>query len=156
YPASSSKSWEQSSRSRTTWPSSHRARAGLSCSIQASAKRMDSMKRTFGMLVRIGLLAMSGCLVDAREASVEEFDLTHDPFLGEMPEIMRFALEEQRAGRELALKVQRELFNYTRSHPQDARPWLLLARDSMARDSGGFAERQYGSALRADAQVVHV
>lgn len=100
------------------------------------------MNRVQLVYVLLGLgPAMSGCAADASvlgaedapaAVSMQETDLTYDPFEGDMPELMNEAMEKQLAGGLLDIRLQRELFDYTRAHPGDARPWLLLGRDSMA------------------------
>jgi hypothetical protein len=78
----------------------------------------------------------------------------YEPFAGEMPEMMSDALKIQMAGELLEPEMQLRLFDYAHGNRNDARPWLLLARDSMLREWGGVAERQYASAIEADARVI--
>jgi hypothetical protein len=78
----------------------------------------------------------------------------YDPFVGELPTLIADARTKQLAGELLDIDVQRPLFEYGKSHPSDPCPWLLLARDSMAREWGGFAGSQYESAIQADVRVI--
>jgi hypothetical protein len=107
------------------------------------------------------LLLLMGCAGTRAPAPTHELKATtanapelYDPFVGDAPHIITEALAEQASGKLLDIDLQRALFDYAHSHLDDARPWLLLARDSMARAWGGWAERQYASALEADPRVV--
>lgn len=101
---------------------------------------------------------LAGPATDAVEIPPESAPsvAAYDPFAGAMPPLMASALATQSEGGLLGLDVQGWLFNYALSHTDDARPWLLLARDSMAREWGGWAERQYASAIESDPRVVEV
>jgi hypothetical protein len=48
------------------------------------------------------------------------------------------------------LAMLRALYTYGRAQPDDARPWLLLARDAMRTEQPGFAVRYYSMAIDAD------
>jgi hypothetical protein len=121
-------------------------------------RQMDLRRWSFVLCVASGL---SGCVaeyqpvpdaadaVPAQQAEVAEYD----PFTAEQPALIADALQRQAEGKLLAIDIQRELFDYGQANVSDPRPWLPLARDSMAREWAGFAVRQYGLALRADARV---
>jgi len=75
---------------------------------------------------------------------------TDDLFAGDMPDLLVDAHARQLGGELLEIEIQRELYDYAVASGDDARPWLLLARDSMRRDWEGFAVRQYASAIETD------
>lgn len=56
----------------------------------------------------------------------------------------------QDEGGTFELGLLRSLYSYGRAHPDDARPWLLLARDAMRTEQPGFAVRYYSMAIDAD------
>src|SRR5262245_13133069 len=104
------------------------------------------------------LVVLAGCFGEVAEPGAstppsskpaEEVEVA-DLFAGDMPDVMVDAHARQLGGDLLEPDVQRELFAYAERHPHDARPWLLLARDSMQRSWPGFAMRQYRSAIEAD------
>jgi hypothetical protein len=78
-----------------------------------------------------------------------------DLFAGDAPDLLVTAHRAQLCGEVLDVDVLSAIFQYAQQHPDDARPWLLLARDSMRRQWGGFAVRQYASAITADERVTH-
>jgi hypothetical protein len=100
---------------------------------------------------------LGACVADYRPIEAEEaaaYDLTeYDPFTIDMPALILDAKLRQDKGRLLSVDMQHELYDYGQAHADDPRPWLLLARDSMAQRWAGFAVRQYGLALSADARV---
>jgi len=81
------------------------------------------------------------------------FQADDDLFAGDMPDMMVDAHTLELDGEELDADLQKALYGYALEHTDDARPWLLLARDSMRRSWDGFAVRQYGSAIDADARA---
>lgn len=81
---------------------------------------------------------------------------SYDPWGCDMPQLIAEALELQERGELLDIRVQRTLWSYAQDNPTDARPWLLLARDSMLREWDGFAVRQYAAAISADARAIEV
>jgi hypothetical protein len=95
-------------------------------------------------------MAGSGDEVPAAQSALT----VYDPFVGEQPSVILEARQQQLNGKLLGIPIQRELFELGQTDLKDPRPWLLLARDSMARDWVGFAMRQYGSALAADRRVI--
>ena len=115
-------------------------------------------------LVLTVMFALAGCAAQvgvevpndpdgAQGASEPAAGDNHDLFAGEMPPLMQQAHSRQLDGALLDLDEQRALYDYALEHDDDARPWLLLARDSMRRDWQGFALRQYASAIEADARA---
>jgi hypothetical protein len=107
----------------------------------------------------LGLLcvfAYFGCGVerDTSESAPISHAEAYEPFAGEMPDMMSDALDILNAGELLEPDVLHRVFDYAHGNPNDARPWLLLARDSMSREWGGVAERQYASAIEADPRVI--
>lgn len=73
-----------------------------------------------------------------------------DMFAGEMPDLLLDAHVRQLDGEALELFTLQVLYDYALQHDSDARPWLLLARDSMRNAWPGLAVRQYRSAIEAD------
>lgn len=83
---------------------------------------------------------------DGEPSQPEAFDM----FAGEMPDVIVDAHAQQLAGEAFSLPTMRALVDYAIEHADDARPWLLLARDSMRSGAAGFAVIQYTSAIHAD------
>lgn len=73
-----------------------------------------------------------------------------DLFAGELPEVLVVAHVRQLDGELLDIDLLRDLHTHGLEHGHDARPWLLLARDSMLRTWAGIAVRQYRIAIEAD------
>lgn len=73
-----------------------------------------------------------------------------DLFAGEMPDFMANAHAKVLDKKWLGAPEQRQLFDYGKQNPTDARPQLLLAWDSMNREWDGIAVRMYRIAYRAD------
>jgi hypothetical protein len=108
------------------------------------------------VLGSICVVACFGCGVerDTPEIAPMSSAVEYEPFAGELPDMMSDALDTLVAGELLEPDVLHQLFDYAHANPNDARPWLLLARDSMLREWGGVAERQYASAIEADPRVL--
>jgi hypothetical protein len=73
-----------------------------------------------------------------------------DMFAGDMPDLLLEAHVRQLDGETFGLSTLQALYDYAKEHGSDARPWLLLARDSMRNKWVGMAVRQYRSAIAAD------
>lgn len=73
-----------------------------------------------------------------------------DLFAGEMPDFMATIHARVLDKKPLGAPDQRELYEYGKKNPTDARPQLLLAWDSMNREWDGIAVRMYRIAYRAD------
>jgi hypothetical protein len=73
-----------------------------------------------------------------------------DLFAGEMPDFMATLHARVLDKKPLGAPQQRELYEYGKKNPTDARPQLLLAWDSMTREWDGIAVRMYRIAYRAD------
>jgi len=73
-----------------------------------------------------------------------------DLFAGEMPDFMATLHARVLDKKPLGAPEQRELYEYGKKNPTDARPQLLLAWDSMTREWDGIAVRMYRIAYRAD------
>jgi hypothetical protein len=76
-----------------------------------------------------------------------------DLFAGEMPDFMAEAHARVLDKKPLGSPDQKELYDFGKQNPKDARPQLLLAWDSMNRDWDGIGVRMYEIAHRADARV---
>lgn len=119
---------------------------------------MDLRRWALVLLMSCGY---TGCAAELQQGDVSEdaveptaSELTeYDPFEGYLPALILDAQLQQQGGKLLDIGIQRQLFESGQENASDPRPWILLARDSMARDWVGFAMRQYGLALRADARV---
>lgn len=74
-----------------------------------------------------------------------------DLLAGDLPSPLREAAQLQAAGETFDLDTMRELSVFGRAHTEDARPWLLLARDAVATGTPSFAVRYYAMAIEADA-----
>lgn len=134
------------------------------------------MEKQAKVLVFVGILAaLGGCANETPEAAAvapsldvvsegaagqdapalegEVADDSSDPFAGDMPDFMVDAMMARLDGELIELSLQRQLFDHAEANPKDARPWLLLADDSLAREFYGAAARQYASALAADSGV---
>lgn len=73
-----------------------------------------------------------------------------DLFAGEMPDFMANTHARVLDKKPLGAPEQRKLYEYGKENPNDARPQLLLAWDSMNREWDGIAVRMYKIAYRAD------
>jgi len=73
-----------------------------------------------------------------------------DLFSGTMPDFMADAHARTLDKTPLPLEAQRQLYDFGKQNPKDARPQLLLAWDSMNRSWDGIAVRMYRIAYRAD------
>jgi hypothetical protein len=73
-----------------------------------------------------------------------------DLFAGAMPDFMAATHLRVLDKQPLEIPEQKQLYNWGKEHPDDARPQLLLAWDSMNRDWQGIAVRMYRIAYRAD------
>lgn len=73
-----------------------------------------------------------------------------DLFAGEMPDFMATLHARVLDKKPLGAPEQRELYEFGKKNPTDARPQLLLAWDSMNREWDGIAVRMYRIAYRAD------
>ena len=73
-----------------------------------------------------------------------------DLFAGEMPDFMANSHARVLDKKPLGAPEQRKLYEYGKENPNDARPQLLLAWDSMNREWDGIAVRMYRIAYRAD------
>lgn len=94
-----------------------------------------------------------GCAGQVRDEDTSSDERAAGPvdlFAGDAPDAIVDAHARQLDGELLEIALLRALFELAKAHPGDARPWLLLARDSMQRDWVGFAVRQYASAIEAD------
>lgn len=117
--------------------------------------------KTHGIMVGLGMVAIGGCAADvaateaALPATTDEqggIEQAWDPFAGEMPDLLADAHRELLGG-EISIPTMQRLYDYATETGDDARPWLLLAHDSMARGWPGFAVRQYRAAFEADPRV---
>lgn len=110
------------------------------------------------------ILALGGCAADVAAPEVQdesgaramavapEGTEDYDPFAGEMPDLLVDAHARVLDGEWLDLGTMKALWEYAQRQPNDARPWLVLALDSMAEDVHGFAVTQYRAAFEADAR----
>lgn len=73
-----------------------------------------------------------------------------DLFAGAMPDFMAASHVRVLDKKFLESAEQKALYEFGKAHPDDARPQLLLAWDSMNRDWQGMAVRSYRIAYRAD------
>lgn len=73
-----------------------------------------------------------------------------DLFAGPMPDFMADLHKVVLDKKPLSAPMQKQLYDYGKEHPDDARPQLLLAWDSRNREWDGFAVRMYRIAFRAD------
>jgi hypothetical protein len=76
-----------------------------------------------------------------------------DLFAGEMPDFMANAHARVLDKKPLGAPDQKRLYEHGQDNPNDARPQLLLAWDSMNREWDGIAVRMYRIAYRADARA---
>jgi hypothetical protein len=122
-------------------------------------------KRILGVMM---ILALGGCAADVAasetapempggagamaQAALPDGTDDYDPFAGDMPYLLVDAHTRVLDSEWLDLGTIHALWDYAQSEPNDARPWLLLARDSMAQEAHGFAVTQYRSAFEADAR----
>lgn len=80
--------------------------------------------------------------------------MVSDDSLGtDLPPPLTAAQTIQDEGGTFDLDTMRVLYDYGRAHADDARPWLLLARDAMRRGDHGFAVRYYRMAIDAGARA---
>jgi hypothetical protein len=86
----------------------------------------------------------------AQPAKAEPAEPAVDLFAGEMPDFMANLHARVLDKKPLGAPQQRELYEYGKKNPTDARPQLLLAWDSMNREWDGIAVRMYRIAYRAD------
>jgi hypothetical protein len=100
-------------------------------------------------------LSLTGCSapVGGEPEDAEDAGGPIDLFEGPMPDLLAQAHRLQQNGVLLEIPLQREIYDYGRTHTDDARPWLLLARDSVRREWAGFAVSQYGLAIEADVRA---
>lgn len=80
---------------------------------------------------------------------------TADFFSGPAPELIERAYDVVSSGRRLHSKRVKEVYEYGKTHPDDPRPQLLLAMDSMNRGWYGFASDHYVRAVKADAEAAN-
>lgn len=73
-----------------------------------------------------------------------------DLFAGEMPDFMAELHMRVLDKKRLGAHQQKQLYEWGKEHPDDARPQLLLAWDSMNRNWEGIGVRMYRIAFRAD------
>jgi len=73
-----------------------------------------------------------------------------DLFAGEMPDFLANAHARVLDKKPLGAPDQKKLYDFGKANPNDARPQLLLAWDSMNREWDGIAVRMYRIAYRAD------
>lgn len=101
------------------------------------------------------VLGLGGCVAPVTDEPGDAGDADESPPLikAPMPEPLMEAWLLQRDGQLLEVALQKELWNYGHAHPHDARPWLLLARDSVRREWTGFAVSQYRLAITADVRA---
>ena len=71
-------------------------------------------------------------------------------FAGPMPDFMAAAQVRVLDKKPLEISEQKDLYDFGKANPKDARPQLLLAWDSMNRDWQGLGVRAYRIAYRAD------
>lgn len=76
-----------------------------------------------------------------------------DLFAGEMPDFMANSHARVLDKKPLGAPEQKALYDYGKANPNDARPQLLLAWDSMNREWDGIAVRMYRIAFRADVRA---
>lgn len=75
---------------------------------------------------------------------------TVDLFVGDVPELLRMGKEVIDRGTPIASHKLKEIFQYAKDHPGDARGYLLMGNDAMNRKWFGFAAEHYESAQNAD------
>jgi hypothetical protein len=86
-------------------------------------------------------------------ANTAPVEPTVDLFAGEMPDFMANLHARVLDKKPLGAPDQRQLYEFGKKNPTDARPQLLLAWDSMNREWDGIAVRMYRIAYRADARA---
>jgi hypothetical protein len=75
---------------------------------------------------------------------------TVDLFAGPAPEIIERGHQFADSGRSLHSKRVKQLYDFSKEHPGDARPQIILALDSMNRGWYGFAAGHYKKAFEED------
>jgi hypothetical protein len=73
-----------------------------------------------------------------------------DLLAGPLPEALEIAKTVTGRGKPLAAARLKELYEYGKAHPGDARPHLLMGTDSMNRGWYGFAADHYVRAVKED------
>jgi hypothetical protein len=73
-----------------------------------------------------------------------------DLFAGEMPDFMADLHARVLEKKWLGAPQQKQLYDWGKQHPNDARPQLLLAWDSRNREWDGIAAQMYAIAYKAD------
>jgi len=86
----------------------------------------------------------------AAAAPAEPVVADSDLFAGTMPDFMVDLHARVLDKKWLGAPEQRQLYEFGKQNPKDARPQLLLAWDSMNREWDGIAVRMYRIAYRAD------
>jgi hypothetical protein len=87
---------------------------------------------------------------DAAVAEIDPTAETVDLFAGPAPEIIERGHQFADSGRPLHSKRVKELYDFSKAHPGDARPQIVLALDSMNRGWYGFAAGHYKKAFEED------
>jgi hypothetical protein len=94
--------------------------------------------------------AQPNAAAEPAQAAAAPAEPAVDLFAGEMPDFMANLHARVLDKKPLGAPQQRELYEYGKKNPTDARPQLLLAWDSMTREWDGIAVRMYRIAYRAD------
>jgi hypothetical protein len=86
----------------------------------------------------------------APEPAAQPIAPDSDLFAGTMPDFMADLHAKVLDKKWLGAPEQRQLYEFGKQNPKDARPQLMLAWDSMNREWDGIAVRMYRIAYRAD------